>query len=126
MQLNIRKLLAGLSKCALLLLSILVIGWGLGAKLDLYHVDRRQLPTTSSTARLCVETRSSPTLVSVQQRVRLRVSPDSALLASFQFPLPEAGLSVSAIRQMESCHGPAQRNCICGTSCMRRPPPVLS
>ncbi len=126
MQLNIRKLLAGLSKCALLLLSILVIGWGLGAKLDLYHVDQHQLPTTSSTAKLCVETRSSPTLVSVQQRARLRVTPDSVLLAGFQFPSPEAGPSVSAMKRIESCRGPARRNCICGTSCMRRPPPILS
>ncbi len=125
MQSNIRKLLAGLSKCALLLLSILVVGWGLGAKLDLYHVDQHQLPTISSTAKLCLETRSGPAIVSVQQRARVRVTSDSVHFVSVQFPLPEAGLSVSAMRRLESSCGSTRRRALCGPSWLRRPPPVL-
>ncbi len=125
MQSNIRKLLAGLSKCALLLLSILVVGWGLGAKLDMYHADQHQLPTISSTAKLCLENRSSPTIVSVPQRARVRVTSESVFVVSAKFPLPEAGLSVSSMRRMERSCGSTRRRALCGPSWLRRPPPVL-
>ncbi len=126
MQWNARKLLGGLSKCALLLLSILVIGWGLGAKLDLYHAGKHQLPTTDSTAKLSAETRSTPVPLSAPQRSRPRVTSDSVILASVYFHLPEARFSASVIRQMRDRRVDEQQNHIYGQNCMRRPPPVLS
>lgn len=123
MQVNIRKLLGGLSKCALLLLlSVLVIGWGLGAKLDLYHAAKHQLPTTDSTAKLSVETRSSPAFLSAPQQTKPNLIRRSVTFDSLSFPLPQSHFSASEMRQRGARRVVAQRRTIYGPRSMRGPP----
>ena len=111
---------------SLLFLALTVFGWGLRAKLALYHSDSPSFSTIGTTAKLAIEDRSARSIVAAHSSIKPRFTPDSMCWADLVFdPRVHDVPLASRFARRPGPNVPAVYNLL-GPEPMRRPPPALS
>jgi hypothetical protein len=113
-------------ECALIFLAMLVISWGLQAKLAQYHVDQGAFCTTNSMAKLLVENRSALTTVPIQDQGLPRLLPETDSFVVFPFSLQRHQVSSAKLAELEPGPRVPGQYFLHGPDLKRRPPPVFS
>lgn len=113
-------------ECALLFLAISVFGWGLHAKLSLYHAPPGKSTVAASRAKLSIGKQSGHSIVSAENQDQPRFTRESLRFAAFVFSLQghTPRINLSQVEPGPSIPGAYNLH---GPDLMRRPPPsVLS
>lgn len=113
-------------ECAFLFLACCVFGWGLQAKLSLYHNEPGEPASISYMAKLSTEKSSARTVTFADNQAQRRLTHESQQTPAGVLSLPGHDITPSSLSEPEpgprvpgrfNLHGPDQT---------RRPPPVLS
>lgn len=112
-------------ECVLLFMALSVFGWGLQAKLSLYHTKKGESASASSVAKLLTE-KSSAKTVSVDNRDQRRPIWESQHFRAVVFSL--LGHDVVPVNFSHPEPGPRNPGLynLHGPDHLHRPPPVLS
>jgi hypothetical protein len=113
-------------ECALLFVAISVFGWGLQAKLSLYHTNPGESASTSYMAKLSTEKSSARTFASVDSRDQRRPTWESRHFTTVVFSLLGHDATPANLSHPEPGPRNPGRYNLHGLDLMRRPPPVLS
>lgn len=113
-------------ECALLFLAGSVLGWGLQAKLSLYHTNPGESASTSYMAKLSTEKSSARTVTSVDGQNQRRLTWESRHAAACVFSLLGHDVTPANLSQPEPGPRIPGRFNLHGPDLMHRPPPVLS
>jgi len=113
-------------ECVLLFLACSVFGWGLQAKLSLYHSGSSLSYTSPCTAKLLSEKPSTRTVASVEDKQQPRFTSKSTHFAVYAFFLQGYGVPQGALSRIEPDPGISGRYNLRGPNLLSRPPPTLS
>jgi hypothetical protein len=113
-------------ECALLFVAVSVFGWGLQAKLSLYHNNKHESTSTSYMAKLSTEKSSARTVVVVDDQDQRRLTGESHYATAIVFSLLGHDVAPANLTQPEPGPRVPGRFNLHGPDITRRPPPVLS
>lgn len=114
-----------LSRFALVVLATLVFGWGLHAKLDLYHTGSYKLSTTNSMAKLSAESRKVQPAASSRRQLKRQVVSAVPTAALFPFGRVPAETGTAHLLLHEDAQ-PDRPSIQLRSNQMRRPPPQVA
>lgn len=113
-------------ECALLFVAVSVLGWGLQAKLSLYHNSNHELTLTSYMAKMSTEKSSARTVASVEDHDQRRFIGETRHAITVAFSLLGHNVAPDNLIQPEPGPRIPGRFNLHGPDLTRRPPPVLS
>jgi hypothetical protein len=114
-------------ECALLFVAVSVFGWGLQAKLSLYHNNKKHESTsTGYMAKLSTEKSSASTVTSVDDNDQRRLMGESRYASAIVFSLLGHDVAPAILVRPEPGPRIPGRFNLHGPDLTRRPPPVLS
>ncbi len=113
-------------ECALLFVAASVFGWGLQAKLSLYHANRGESASTSYMAKLSTEKSSARAVAAVDNQDQRRLTWESLHFSAVVFSLLGNDIAPASLSHPEPGPRSPGRYNLHGPDLTRRPPPVLS
>jgi hypothetical protein len=113
-------------ECVLLFMAVSVFGWGLQAKLSLYHTNPGESASTSYMAKLSTEKSSARKVASVDDQDQDRLIGESRHFAALVFSLLGHDVAPANLSNPEPGPRNPGRYNLHGPDLMHRPPPVLS